>query len=696
MANYILNNTTGEINCAISQSYIRLTGNYVGPLSLSSCATSGFSVRDANNCSGIYVANCAIQIAKNKIQYTEPTSVCNFVSIILPPDKCLNISGNNSLFSFSNNGNFSVGSGVYAPFNGIQSFASCPSFIAIQNTPSLNNSFRSLNCNCAVEFYICQSSNSGVCISGSNFLRFESKGSNNGFYISGNSISISGNPDSRYALVNYGSTYLGNNSLISGNLNLSGIQNISTVQNITGLNVNTCAIFCRNAVFYGDLISTGGKTFFSDGAVSFKTGFFPSIATTGSICVSYITTSDDALNTFCGCLNVKKQVCTPILCSDLISGLIVSGRSGWMQTLNVQNSIFSTGLNGCFTNLTGCFIASTNISGSSISATNSIFSTGIFGCFTDLTGCSINSTNLSACSITGINSIFSTGITGCYVNLSGRVLFAGTLCQTSGNIITCLASSGLHIGTNCSGYVKAVNTAKAWGVFSLNNGIPTLLTGYNVGRITLPITGIAASGSAVWTASCSGYFPTGCTLLTGQWLNPYVMYGLNLCETVKAPFAFNLQFHPVGCFDAFAGVRTGYLCTGDFNAYSRTGFATIPGFGYYSGSTGNLPTVLGMSGTFISIGWQGTGLINSWGPLGSYICSQQIPIHSTLVNCAGKNIASSGNWRTGDFSKITFGCDYGEVIFNLLPACMTSSSRDYYRIGNNSLNGTGTFTIFSY
>jgi hypothetical protein len=233
-------------------------------------------------------------------------------------------------------------------------------------------------------------------------------------------------------------------------------------------------------------------------------------------------------------------------------------------------------------------------------------------------------------------------------------------------------------------------------VFSLNNGVPTLLTGYNVGRITIPITGIAASGSTAWTTSRSGYFPTGCTLVTGQWFNPYVMYGLNLCETVKAPFTFNLQFHPVGCFDAFAGVRTGYFCTGDFNAYSRTGFATIPGFGYYSGSTGNLPTVPGMTGTFISTGWQGTGLINSWGPLGSYICSQQIPMFSTLVNCAGKNIASSGNWRTGDFSKITFGCDYGEVIFNLLPACMTSSSRNFYQIGNNSLNGTGTFTIFSY
>lgn len=663
MANYILNNTTGEINCTISQSYIRLTGNYVGPLSLSNCATSGFSVRDANNCSGIYVANCAIQIAKNKIQYTEPASVCNFASIILPPDKCLNISGNNSLYSFSNNGNFSAGSGIYVPFNGIQSFSSSPSFIAIQNTPSLNNSFRSLNCSCLVEFYICQSSNSGVCFSGSNFLRFESKNSNNAFYISGNSVSISGNPISSYALANYGQTYLGGNSLISGNLNLSGIQNISTAQNVTGLNVNTCAIFNCNILFSGDLVLTGKKTFSSDGIVCFKTGIFSTFITPGGVSFSQICTSADVLNEISGCLAVQKQIFSPILCSDCLT-----------TTLVCSEALISKSIIGC----------------------NLIYSTGIFGCFTNLTGSCVISTGLIACSISGTNSIFSTGITGCYVNLSGRVLFAETLCQTSGNIITCFASSGLHVGTNCSGYIKAVNTAKAWGVFSLNNGVPTLLTGYNVGRITIPITGIAASGSTAWTTCCSAYFPTGCTLVTGQWFNPYVMYGLNLCETVKAPFTFNLQFHPVGCFDAFAGVRTGYFCTGDFNAYARTGFATIPGFGYYSGSTGNVPTLGGSSGTFISTGWQGTGLINSWGPLGCYNCSVQVPMFSMLVNCAGKNVASSGNWRTGDFSKITFGCDYGEVIFNLLPACMTSSSRNFYQIGNNSLNGTGTFTIFSY
>jgi hypothetical protein len=131
------------------------------------------------------------------------------------------------------------------------------------------------------------------------------------------------------------------------------------------------------------------------------------------------------------------------------------------------------------------------------------------------------------------------------------------------------------------------------------------------------------------------------------------------------------------------------------SAYLRTGFGSISGFGYYSGSSGTIPA---LTSGIISTGWQGTGLINSWGPLGSYVCSVQLPLFSTLVNYAGKIIvsATTGNYQTGDFEKITFGSNYGEVIFNLLPACTTLSSRNYYSIGNNSLNGTGTFVIFGY
>jgi hypothetical protein len=260
-------------------------------------------------------------------------------------------------------------------------------------------------------------------------------------------------------------------------------------------------------------------------------------------------------------------------------------------------------------------------------------------------------------------------------------------------ITNCFAATGSHFGNNCRGYIKSVNTPKAWGVFSLLSGVPTLLTGYNVCRITIPITGIAASGSNV----TARYYPTG-SGLSGQWNNPYVMYGLALRETVKAPFTFDLQFHPVGCFDAFAGVRTGYLSAGTSNemsGYLRTGWGSVSGFGYYSGSSGN---VAGLPSGLISTGLAGgsSGLAASWGPLGSYACSQQIPMFSTLVNCAGKNTASIGNYTTGSFEKIRYGNDYGEIIFSLLPACLTVSTREYYSISNNSLNGTGTFTIFSY
>jgi hypothetical protein len=281
-------------------------------------------------------------------------------------------------------------------------------------------------------------------------------------------------------------------------------------------------------------------------------------------------------------------------------------------------------------------------------------------------------------------------------SISGTLVSGAAFSQTSGSTITCFASSGFHIGTDCTGYIKAANTAKAWGVFSLNNGVPTLLTGYNACGITIPITGIAASGSSTATLK---YFPTGAAA-SGQWNYPYVMYGIALAETVRAPFTFNLQFHPVSCFDSFANVRTGYgTHATNFSGYQRTGWfaasPTVSGFGYYSGSSGN---VAGLPSGIVSTGLGGSGLATAWGPLGPYYCSMQAPLFSTLVNCAGKRIvsATTGNYQTGDFEKINFNSCYGEIIFSLLPASIALQNRDYYKIANNALNGTGTFIIFGY
>ena len=281
MANLILGNTTGEICCEIQQSYMRLTGNYVGPLSTSSNSLSGFLIRDANNNSGIYVANCAIQTCKNKIEYTDINS-SNPAYIALPANKCLHISGNNSVFSFSNAGNFSAGSGIYSALNGIQSFSSSPSFTLIPNTATVNNAFRSLNCSCQVQFYICQSGNSGVFLSGSNAFRFDNSGKQGAYYISGNSTSVSGLPLSNYSFANYGNSFFNAPSLFSGNLNITGTGCFNASH--TGLDINTISIFRKNSIFSGNVTLTGGFILNSDGAGSFKTGIFPNLSGEGSLC----------------------------------------------------------------------------------------------------------------------------------------------------------------------------------------------------------------------------------------------------------------------------------------------------------------------------------------------------------------------------------------------------------------------------
>jgi hypothetical protein len=679
---------------------MRLTGNYVGPLCTSNFSTSGFLIKDANDNSGIYVANCAIQTCKNKIEYTDANST-NPAHLILPANKCFYISGNNSLYSFSDSDIFSIGSGFYSAFEGLQSFSSSPSVTLIPKTAAINNAFRSLNSFCEVQFYICQSDNSGICLSGSNAFRFDNLDKQGVYYISGNSTSVSGLPLSSYSFANYGNSYFNAASLFSGNINATGTGCFNASH--TGLDVNTKSIFRKDSVFSGNVTFTGGYNIYSDGVAKFKSGIFPNLSGEGDLCFkdaylnSIIAASITGIGDSCfQCLRIS-ALCAITGCFNDInasaSELLICNYTNLCLS---GNALYNYGLfqnSGTFCNI-GDFTNTGNGSFYSICTTGLSTSRNVFS------GCMFVSNDIcnsgSICSwgsISGLN-FLTTGLTS-GANISGTAISGQTITQLNASTITCFASSGFHVGTTCTGYIKAANTAKAWGVFSLKNGVPTLLTGYNACSITVPITGIAASGSP----NALKYFPTG-SLASGQWNYPYVMYGIALNETIKAPFTFNLQFHPVSCFDSFANVLTGYgTHATNFSGYQRTGwFATSPtvsGFGYYSGSSGN---VAGLTSGIISTGFGGSGLATAWGPLGPYYCSMQAPLFSTLVNCAGKRIlsATTGNYQTGDFEKINFNSCYGEIIFSLLPASIALQNRDYYKIENNALNGTGTFIIFGY
>ena len=114
-----------------------------------------------------------------------------------------------------------------------------------------------------------------------------------------------------------------------------------------------------------------------------------------------------------------------------------------------------------------------------------------------------------------------------------------------------------------------------------------------------------------------------------------------------------MKFNPVGVFDK--------------NVSGADRSATTTGtFGVSSNSSG----VYGISGVQVSQ-----------------------PLISTLVNCAGKTTA--GNYTVSDFAPLQFNTSYNEVIFNLSPIC--TNIANYYSIINSStLNGTGSFVIYSY
>lgn len=726
MANLYLSNTSGQIDLTIRCSYLNLINSRSGPIAecSSSNPNSGFLIQDGNKNSGIYVGNCSLQSFKNKIDFKENSSIY----LISPDDAGFFIGNtgglNNSGLSYHFSGNnFSIGSGINTSFNGIQLNQSCPSLI-LKNT-GLQNEQSILFYNGSDVTFLLSHCLNFLSISGSGSLNLKSKNKDS-ICIDGNSVSFSGTPLTNYSLSNYGKTYLGDQALISGALC------VSTIGELNGLDINSRSIFKNTATFCSG-VDICNNCLITTNCISGTTGYFDKIILANDIiysnqnqCFRSLSITGSSIDKnyisgltcfYDGLENTGiSRLCSVIFSCATGQGLFLTGGnidlsgnfnvSGGLKicqttTQNVDNVILgctftvrATG-NGFSQSFLGNVCWSGNISATGSGVFNNICTSGLANSLNSFNGCVclctpnsfICTPNLCASSIVCGSCIIGNNF------ISGTSGVFGFISQTGGSAISCFSSSGLHIGTNCTGYIKAANVAKAWGVFSLNNGVPTLLTGYNVCGITIPITGIAASGAL----GSLKYFPTG-NLTSGQWNNPYVMYGLALNETIKAPFTFNLQFHPVGCFDAFAGVRTGYLSTTtttEMSGYLRTGFGGVSGFGYYSGSSGN---VAGLTSGIISTGLANgsSGLAASWGPLGSYACSVQIPMFSTLVNCAGKNISSIGNYTTGNFEKIICGNNYGEIIFNLLPACMTLSSRSYYSIGNNSLNGTGTFTIFGY
>ena len=85
--NIQLSNTAAQIDQTISQTYNRLTGNFVGPLTASSNSASGFVIQNGNKQSGLFIGNSSTQFYNNCLKFDSSNS-----------DTCLYLFNNRSFY----------------------------------------------------------------------------------------------------------------------------------------------------------------------------------------------------------------------------------------------------------------------------------------------------------------------------------------------------------------------------------------------------------------------------------------------------------------------------------------------------------------------------------------------------------------------------------------------------------------------
>ena len=507
MAYVNLTNTSGQVDLALRCSYDRLSKGFVGPLTenASSVSTSGFLIQDGNKNTGIFVANCSIQFCKSKIELKQDLDAF----IILPTNRCLNLSGNNSIHSFSSNGTVSFGSGIDANYNGIQSYHPQPSLTLRDTDPNAEHAIRFLNSGGQQNFLICQS-NASTCISGSGNLIFRSSGQLNSFHISGSNVSVSGLPSSSYGFLNYSNSLFSGASLFQNNFSLLGTGCISGMGNSTGLCVDSRSYFKNNVLISGAL-NVCNNNILTNQCVSGTTGFFNLVCIYNNLNANQI--NPQSVYVSGGLSNLSGNV-------SIFGTTTATGNSN-LNLIRFQNS---TGINLTLTggnlnvsgglNLTG---ALQMFGGPSLSADNiirgrsfALCSTGI-GNVNFILGNSVLSGNLNTTGSGTFSTICSTGsainyISGCLSTcndilstrtISGDYVCAATLICTPksifGNFITgnnfmqtrtdtvsCFSSSGLNVGSTQTGYVGAINTSKAWGIIKMTDGVPNLCCGWNL------------------------------------------------------------------------------------------------------------------------------------------------------------------------------------------------------------------------
>jgi hypothetical protein len=675
---YTLNNTAPEISLTLSQSFLRLTKDYVGPYS-----GNGFLIATNNNTStqvsGLYITNTSISAYSPTYEFK-----CEKNSTIKYPsgNYCLILTGSNShIFSPTSLVVNSPSFHSNESYSGIQVYATTnPSISLISRTNSGQQAIRFINSNNLIEYSICKDSR-GIVHSSSDQISF-----NDHFRISGNYASI-GNSSPNALFDNVALSINGNMRVVdicASTCLFCGKTRFFNDTGTSGSALRTGVDFYTIAKFYCDIeadsnlisrcnICTNylcsstdlcaisgiyGCSGFFENQIKSKCGIFDSICSlSGTSCFSNINVSG---------ITISSSAVTSIPCLNITNQLGYSGNLCFSNRLDTSGiyifessgiQLKATGFNNCLI-LSGNLNCVKNINAQGTITIDNIVTTGLFNChnyFQSTIGVRGDITGFDC--ISGVNTSHLHTNTACIANsITTNNLTVSNSFNYNGNIMTACSGcfcGGLYAGLNSSGEIGAINSSKAWGVFALSGGVPLGATGYNFSDVRVPGTGMFKTPAYSAYNTIAHFTCTGtitCPSISGFY---YFFYGLRLNKPVRYPFAFSSTF-----------------------MNTSVTFGTAP--------TG---IVLQTSGNLRYSGLYGSGTVAN--PVDN-IMSQ-----INLVNCGGFNTA--GNFCSNDFEQFTIGRCYNEIIINISPFDFVACTGAYRYNANTALqgflNGTGMFHI---
>jgi hypothetical protein len=254
-----LTNTFTQLDCTIKETYLKLTGGYVGPTGVNNATTASFGIRTPDQTTGIVVGNSFTTFCNNDFKFCE--GAVNLNLCLSNASQCVVLRGGSTNIPgychvFDQYGTLSINSGVLSPATckGLQITNDSPNIVLKDCTYPFGLGISFLNSGNNETFKICQNAISGTTICGSKEIIFGTCSINCSLALSGCYIGISANFCKDYNLFTCGKSYFSDCAsfncgvVISGDNTKSFVVCNSTAQ---GMYIDACSVFNKAACFCG-------------------------------------------------------------------------------------------------------------------------------------------------------------------------------------------------------------------------------------------------------------------------------------------------------------------------------------------------------------------------------------------------------------------------------------------------------------